>query len=96
MTSHVLSTFQNVGSIVIDKADNILTFLDFDILVGRQITSEEDNLQSDKINKQYTDRILAEGKWEGLAVGKCSGRKWRLITVEPRRVKKCRWLKAKF
>lgn len=44
----MLSTFHSVGSILVDKADNIPAFVDFDILVGRQRASEENNLQSDK------------------------------------------------
>lgn len=42
------SALFSVGSILVDKAENIPAFMDFDILVGRQRASEENNLQSDK------------------------------------------------
>lgn len=67
----MLSTFQNVRSKVVDKADNIPTFMDFDILVGRQRKVKKiicNLIKQWKTNKQNTDRILIEGKWEGLAL----------------------------
>lgn len=67
----MLSTFQNVRSKVVDKADNIPTFMDFDILVGRQRKVKKiicNLIKQWKTNKQNTDRILVEGKWEGLAL----------------------------